>query len=71
MRVHPLEGRIKIGVSTCLLRENVRWNGGHDRDRYLTDTLGLYVEFVSEMLTFNESPEILSRAESSGKELDY
>jgi len=66
-----LEGRIKIGVSTCLLRENVRWNGGHDRDRYLTDTLGLYVEFVSEMLTFNESPEILSRAESSGKELDY
>jgi hypothetical protein len=71
MRVHPLEDRIKIGVSTCLLGEDVRWNGGHARDRYLTDTLGLYVEFVSEILTFNESPEILSRAESSGKELDY
>ncbi|MCG6972675.1 MAG: hypothetical protein LJE66_05990 [Desulfobacterales bacterium] len=25
----------------------------------------------SEILTFGESPEILSRAESNGKELDY
>jgi uncharacterized protein YbgA (DUF1722 family)/uncharacterized protein YbbK (DUF523 family) len=41
-----LENRIKIGVSACLLGENVRWNGGHARDRYLTDTLGLYVDFV-------------------------
>ena len=41
-----MENRIKIGISTCLLGENVRWNGGHARDRYLTDTLGLYVEYV-------------------------
>jgi len=41
-----MENRIKIGVSACLLGENVRWNGGHSRDRYLTDTLGLYVEYV-------------------------
>lgn len=38
--------RINIGISTCLTGENVRWNGGHARDRYLTDTLGLYVNYV-------------------------
>lgn len=41
-----MENRIKIGISTCLLGENVRWNGGHSRDRYLTDSLGLYVDYV-------------------------
>ena len=41
-----MENRIKIGISTCLLGENVRWNGGHSRDRYLTDILGQYVEYV-------------------------
>jgi uncharacterized protein YbgA (DUF1722 family)/uncharacterized protein YbbK (DUF523 family) len=38
--------KIKIGVSACLLGEQVRWNGGHARDRYLTDILGQYVEYV-------------------------
>lgn len=38
--------KIKIGISSCLLGNNVRWNGGHQRDRYLTDTLGQYVEWV-------------------------
>lgn len=37
---------IKIGISACLLGESVRWNGGHSRDRFLTDTLGLIVSFV-------------------------
>lgn len=41
-----MENQIKIGISACLLGENVRWNGGHTRDRYLTDTLGRYVEYV-------------------------
>jgi uncharacterized protein YbgA (DUF1722 family)/uncharacterized protein YbbK (DUF523 family) len=39
-------GRLRLGISACLLGENVRWNGGHKRDRYLTDTLGQYVEWV-------------------------
>jgi uncharacterized protein YbgA (DUF1722 family)/uncharacterized protein YbbK (DUF523 family) len=26
--------------------ERVRWNGGHARDRYLTDMLGQYVEYI-------------------------
>jgi len=38
--------KIKLGVSACLMGEQVRWNGGHARDRYLTDILGQYVEYV-------------------------
>jgi uncharacterized protein YbgA (DUF1722 family)/uncharacterized protein YbbK (DUF523 family) len=41
-----LEERIKIGISTCLLGENVRYDGGHKHDRYVTDTLGSYLDFV-------------------------
>jgi len=37
---------IKIGISTCLLGESVRYDGGHKKDRYLTDTLGRYLEYV-------------------------
>jgi len=38
--------KIKIGISTCLLGEPVRYDGGHKRDRYLTDTLGRYFTYV-------------------------
>lgn len=41
-----MERRIKIGISTCLLGENVRYDGGHKLDHYLVDTLGTYVEWV-------------------------
>lgn len=37
---------IRIGISSCLLGMNVRWNAGHKQDRYLTDTLGAFVAFV-------------------------
>jgi len=40
------EDRLRIGVSSCLLGENVRWDGGHKRDRFLTDELGPFVEWV-------------------------
>ncbi len=40
------ERRILVGVSTCLLGEEVRWDGGHKHDRYLTGILGAYFEFV-------------------------
>jgi len=39
--------RIKLGISTCILGENVRWNGGHSRDAFITDTLGQFVDFVA------------------------
>ncbi len=35
-----------MGISTCLLGEPVRYDGGHKLDRFLTDTLGQYVEYV-------------------------
>jgi uncharacterized protein YbgA (DUF1722 family)/uncharacterized protein YbbK (DUF523 family) len=38
--------KIKLGISACLLGEQVRYDGGHKWDRFLTDTLGKYVEFV-------------------------
>lgn len=38
--------KIRIGISTCLLGENVRYDGGHKLDRFLRDTLGQYVEYV-------------------------
>jgi len=41
-----MENRIRIGLSTCLLGENVRYDGGHKRDRFVTDTLGQFLEFV-------------------------
>ena len=37
---------LRIGVSACLLGEEVRYNGGHKRDPFLTDMLGRYVEWV-------------------------
>jgi len=39
--------RIRIGISTCLLGEQVRYDGGHKRDRFLTDVLGQFFEWVS------------------------
>lgn len=38
--------KIKIGISSCLLGNRVRYNGGHCRDRYLTETLGFFVDYV-------------------------
>ena len=37
---------IRVGVSSCVIGEEVRWNGGHSRQRYLTDMLGPFVEYV-------------------------
>jgi len=37
---------IKIGVSSCLLGNPVRYDGGHQHDRFISDTLGHFFEFV-------------------------
>ena len=37
---------IRIGISSCLLGQEVRFDGGHKRDRFLTDTFGRFVEWV-------------------------
>lgn len=41
-----MNSKLKIGISTCLLGEKVRYDGGHKLDRFLKDTLGKFVEFV-------------------------
>jgi uncharacterized protein YbgA (DUF1722 family)/uncharacterized protein YbbK (DUF523 family) len=37
---------LRMGISSCLLGNQVRYDGGHKLDRFIRDTLGLYVEFV-------------------------
>lgn len=37
--------KIPIGISSCLLGQNVRYDGGHRLDAYITGTLGEYFEF--------------------------
>jgi len=38
--------KIAIGISACLLGEKVRYDGGHKHDRYITDTLGQFFNYV-------------------------
>ena len=40
--------RIKVGISSCLLGENVRFDGGHKHLRLCTDSLSRFFEFVPE-----------------------
>ena len=39
-------GHPRVGVSSCLLGEEVRFNGGHKRYRFLTDSLDPHVDWV-------------------------
>ena len=38
--------KIRMGVSRCLLGEGVRYDGQHKHDHFITDTLGLYFDYV-------------------------
>ena len=46
MDIHRAEFPVRIGISSCLLGERVRYDGGHKRDDYLVDVVGRYVEWV-------------------------
>jgi len=41
-----MKEKIKMGVSSCLLGNKVRYDGGHKHDRYITNVLGQYFDFV-------------------------
>lgn len=41
-----MENKIRLGISSCLLGAKVRYDGGHQFNRYLHDVLGEYVEYV-------------------------
>jgi uncharacterized protein YbgA (DUF1722 family)/uncharacterized protein YbbK (DUF523 family) len=38
--------KIRLGISSCILGEKVRYDGGHQLDRYIRDTLGKHVDWV-------------------------
>jgi uncharacterized protein YbgA (DUF1722 family)/uncharacterized protein YbbK (DUF523 family) len=40
-------GRIRLGISSCLLGERVRFDGNHKFDPYISGTLGRHFDFVS------------------------
>jgi len=43
---HDESEPIRVGISSCLLGRKVRFDGGHKRDRYLTDVLGDWMDWV-------------------------
>jgi len=43
----PAGSEVRVGVSACLLGQNVRMNGGHCRTAWMTDVLARHVRFVS------------------------
>jgi hypothetical protein len=40
------EVRPRVGVSSCLLGQPVRFNGGHSRNRFVADVLARYVAYL-------------------------
>ena len=38
--------RVTVGISSCLLGQSVRYDGGHKRDAYLVDVLAKYFDFL-------------------------
>jgi uncharacterized protein YbgA (DUF1722 family)/uncharacterized protein YbbK (DUF523 family) len=38
---------VRIGISSCLLGNQVRYDGGHKRDAFLVESFGRYVEWVA------------------------
>jgi uncharacterized protein YbbK (DUF523 family) len=40
------EEPVRLGISSCLLGAKVRYDGGHKHDRYVTDVLGEFFEWV-------------------------
>ena len=45
-RWHDEQEEIRLGISSCLLGQEVRFDGGHKHDRYLTGVLGAWVRWV-------------------------
>ena len=41
------DGKVRMGISACLLGEPVRYDGGHKRDALLVEALARCVEWVS------------------------
>lgn len=46
VRESPHSYPLRIGISRCLLGDQVRYDGGHERNSFLVDVLGRFVEWV-------------------------
>jgi uncharacterized protein YbgA (DUF1722 family)/uncharacterized protein YbbK (DUF523 family) len=44
---HSIVKKLRIGISACLLGQEVRFDGSHKRDRFLTEAFADYAEWVS------------------------
>jgi len=42
----PLKQKLRLGISSCLLGDLVRFDGGHKKDDFLVRVLGDYVEWI-------------------------
>lgn len=60
MAVRNPKSKIRIGVSSCLLGEPVRWNGEHKLDSYLKNVLGMF----KKQLTERERGELIEAIEN-------
>ena len=45
--MRTLQPRPHLGISSCLLGNDVRYDGGHKRNEYLIESLGPYVDWIS------------------------
>ena len=76
--------RPRVGISACLLGDEVRYDGGHKRDAFLADVLGPHVEWVRvcpevevgmgtprEALRLVEAPDGSVRMETVRTRVDY
>ena len=41
-----MSARLRIGISSCLLGQKVRYDGGHKHNGYITESLGQFLDFV-------------------------
>ncbi len=39
------DGKVRVGISSCLLGQEVRFNGGHKRDAFITNELSRYFDY--------------------------
>jgi uncharacterized protein YbbK (DUF523 family) len=66
------EPSIRVGISSCLLGEKVRFDGGHKLDRFIADTLGQFFEWVPvcpEVAAGFATPRQAIRLEESGDDV--
>lgn len=64
---HDEEPIIRLGISTCLLGEDVRFDGGYRQDLFLLKTLGRYVEMGPRLSRSGDWPRHPSREPASGR----